>query len=112
MRTTAPLPPRRPRLAAGGALLGLMLSLGACTDDPFERPGTWRPAGVNEANLRAQVTDPAVLQRGLGAGTDRGQQGATAVTALEAGKRPRVPSTALTIIGTSTAGGGSAAGAR
>lgn len=91
-------------------LLGLVvLPLGACTEDPFERPGTWRPAGINEANLRAQVTDPAVLERGVGAGTDRGQQGSMPITTLEAGKRPAVPTTRLTGVGGL---GGGAAGVR
>lgn len=95
-------------LILAGMLVTLGLPLGACTDDPFERPGTWRPAGVNDANLRAQVADPATLRRGVGAGTDRGQQASTAITTLEAGKRPPVPTTALTDVGA----GGSAASAR
>lgn len=92
-----PSPCRRTRLAL---VLGLVsLPLAGCTDDPFERPGTWRPAGVNEANLRAQVTDPAVLERGVGASTDRGQQGSMPIAILEAGKRPAVPTTRLTGVG-------------
>ena len=94
-------------LARVALLAGIVaLPLGACTDDPFERPGTWRPAGVNEANLRAQVVDPAMLERGVGASTDRGQQGAAPITTLEAGKRPAVPTTRLTGVGFSGAAGG------
>lgn len=89
-------------LAIGGALLALV----ACSDDPFERPGTWQAVGANEANLRAMVQDPATLRRGVGAGTDRGQQGSTAITTLEAGKRPAVPTTELSGVGS----GGAAAG--
>ena len=100
-----PRPPRGAALAAI-ALVGALLALAACTEDPFERPGTWQPVGANDANLRAMVQDPATLRRGVGAGTDRGQQGSTPITTLEAGQRPAVPTTALTSVG---AGGGTSA---
>lgn len=99
------MPNPSPRsIAARPARLALLVGLAAlpiaaCTDDPFERPGTWRPAGVNEANLRAQVVDPAMLERGVGASTDRGQQGSMPITTLQDGKRPAVPTTRLTGVG-------------
>ncbi len=98
-------------LGAGLLLGGALLMLGACTEDPFDRPGTWRPSGANEANLRAQIVDPAQLRRVVGAGTDRGSAGTQPITVLEAGERPPVPSTELTGIGGGGAGGG-ATGAR
>lgn len=63
-------------------------ALSACTDDPFERPGTVAPRGFNDANLRAMAVDPAHLRRGVGADTSRGDAGAKPVDLLRSGKRP------------------------
>ena len=81
-----PRPFRTCLLAAASAAL-----LAACTDDPFERPGTVAPRGFNDANLRAMVVDPAHLRRGTGASTTRGDVGATAVDLLRSGKRQDLP---------------------
>ncbi len=29
--------------------------------DPYDRPGTWRPTGANDANLRAMLVEPDEL---------------------------------------------------
>jgi hypothetical protein len=63
-------------------------ALAACTDDPFERPGTVAPRGFNDANLRAMVVDPAHLRRGVEATATRGDAGARPVHLLRSGKRP------------------------
>ncbi len=84
----------------------LALGLAACAETDFDRPYTWQAEGTNDRNLRAMVVDPAHLDRGVGAATDRGQQGAAAVRALEAGQRPALPA-GLSDIG---AGGGGSAG--
>jgi type IV pilus biogenesis protein CpaD/CtpE len=63
-------------------------SLAACTDDPFERPGTVAPRGFNDANLRAMVVDPAHLRRGVDAPATRGDAGTRPVDLLRSGKRP------------------------
>ena len=76
-----PRPFRTCLLAAAAA------ALAACTDDPFERPGTVAPRGFNEANLRAMVVDPSHLRRGVEAATSRGDAGARPVDRLRAGKR-------------------------
>lgn len=83
----------------------LALGLAACADTDFDRPHTWQADGVNDRNLRAMVVDPAHLDRGVGAATDRGQQGSAAIRALESGQRPALPA-GLSDIGAS--GGGSA----
>jgi hypothetical protein len=83
---------------------GLLVAASACTDDPFDRPGTWRPTGANDTNLRAMVADPADLGRGIGARTERGQAGSAPITALEAGERPAVPTTSLAPVGIITGG--------
>ena len=63
-------------------------TLAACTDDPFERPGTVAPRGFNDANLRAMVVDPAHLRRGVDATATRGDAGTRPVDLLRSGKRP------------------------
>jgi hypothetical protein len=101
--------PRRRRRPAG---LLCLLALGAaagCTEDQFERPGTWRPTGANEANFRLMVADPAQLRPGVGVGTDRGQAGSGPITRLEAGRRAPLPDTRVSKIGqvgTGDTGGG------
>ena len=49
------------------ALLALSGALAGCSaTDPYEKAGIWRPSGVNEANIAAQVANPADLVRGRG----------------------------------------------
>jgi len=94
------------------AVLGLAVALGACAPDTYfppndmDRLGTWQAEGINDRNLRAMAADPAHLTTGVGATTDRGQQGSAAVSALESGRRPQLPQ-GLSDIG---AGGGGGAG--
>ena len=106
MRHASRPAPRAGRVVLPGvALLGLAAGIGGCTD-AFDRPGTWNPSGVNDANLQVMVVDPAQLRRGVGSATARGQAGSQPITTLEAGERPPLPSTQL-----STVGSGGAAGA-
>ena len=92
--------------------LGLVVLAGGCAPDTyfppsdFERAGTWQAEGINDRNLRAMVVDPSHLQNGVAAPTDRGQQGAAAVTALQQGQRPPLPR-GLSNVGS---GGSTAAG--
>jgi hypothetical protein len=47
-------------------LLGA-LALAGCshpTIDPYQREGIWKPSGVNDSNLAAQVANPIDLARG------------------------------------------------
>ncbi len=88
-----PRPFRSCFLAAAAAA-----ALGACTDDPFERPGTVAPRGFNDANLRAMVVDPAHLRRGVGADTARGDAGATPVDKLRSGKRAPLVSSSTSAV--------------
>ena len=69
------------------ALLLLPLLAAACVGDPMERPGPFQPRGVNDANLRAMMVDPAHLRRGAEALTARGAAAADPVSLLRAGKR-------------------------
>ncbi len=70
----------------------LLLLAGACDRDSFDRPGTVTARGLNEANLRAMVANPAHLQRGVEAGTSRGAVAAEAVDRLRRGQRQALPS--------------------
>ncbi len=63
------------------ALALATLGVGGCSQtDPYQRSGTWKPSGVNDANIAAQAANPADLTRGRAAppGTMR-----TATTAVE-----------------------------
>ena len=87
------------------------LWLAACATPDFERPGTWRATGVNDANLRAMVVDPADLRRGVEAPTAaRGQAAAAAVTQLESGRRPPLPDSRVSRIGAVMLGASSPGG--
>ncbi len=80
--------------------LGFLLLLAGCGGgEDFSRPGTWQPMGANEANLRAMVADPAHLQQGVGAETERGQPASLAIRRLERGLRPPLPATRASGIG-------------
>ena len=49
------------------ALLTAVPVVTACQEmDPYTRPGTWQPTGVNAGNIAAQVADPYDLIRGRG----------------------------------------------
>lgn len=93
-----------------GLILAIALLTAACQPDTyfppndFDRAGTWQAEGVNDRNLRAMVADPAHLQQGVGASSDRGQQAAAAVNQLEGGRRPALPR-GLSNIGSASGGG-------
>jgi hypothetical protein len=73
--------------------LTAFLALAACASlpDPVDRPGTWRPAGANEANLRQMVVEPAHLTRGVSAPDSDGALAARPVGKLLAGERATLP---------------------
>lgn len=47
-------------------LFGTLLVAGCSQTDPYLRSGTWKPSGVNGANIAAQVANPTDLSRGRG----------------------------------------------
>ncbi|MBU8537353.1 hypothetical protein [Falsiroseomonas tokyonensis] len=59
--------------------------------DPFDRPGTLRARGLNDANLRAMIADPSHLERGVATTTERGAAAATGVGLLRNGRRRELP---------------------
>ena len=81
-----------PRLLRSLAPAVLLLgAVAGCNYDPYERPGTWRPAGVNDYNLQQMVANPADFSRGVAAQTDRGNAGANAATRLFIERRRPLP---------------------
>jgi hypothetical protein len=83
----------RKTLTAG--LLILAPVLVGCTvppfSDPFDRPGTWQPTGVNDANIRAMAANPAHVQRGVGTSTELAAEAVPPVDRLFRGQRPALP---------------------
>lgn len=103
----------RTRLIAG--LMLAIPALAGCTtppwSDPFERPGTWQPTGVNDANLRAMAQNPADLERGRGATTAQGFSAVRPVDNLVRGQRPQLPQV-NSAAGPGGGGSGSAGGSQ
>lgn len=72
--------------AAAAALLCLLAA--ACSPEhEIDRPGTWKPTGANEHNLRAMLADRRDLDAGSPSRTDRGNGAARAVTRLLTDRR-------------------------
>ena len=75
-------------------LTGALLVAGcdtAALNDPYLRPGTYNPTGVNDANLRAMVANPHDLVQGEGTGVSVGAEAAPPVARMLAGKRYPLP---------------------
>ncbi|WP_372624094.1 hypothetical protein [Falsiroseomonas sp.] len=75
--------------------LPLLLAVAACGGpEPYERPGTWRATGANEANLRAMVVEPAHLTRGARPlAASHGERAAIAAERLGRGAAPQAAPT-------------------
>src|SRR3954465_14811766 len=74
--------------------LVVALLVAGCAYDPYDpylRPGTWNPTGVNDANLRAMVANPHDLVEGTGQGASSGAEAAPPVARVLAGKRYPLP---------------------
>ena len=67
------------------ALLLLLALAGCDATDPFRAEGKWRPAGVNELNLRVMLADPSHLDQGVEEPRRDGQLAAAAVDRLRPG---------------------------
>ena len=62
-------------------------SAAGCSDPEIDRPGTWKPTGINDQNLRAMLANPQDSYNGTGALTSRGDSGSRAVARLLADRR-------------------------
>lgn len=86
--------------------------LGGCTIDPFDRPGVWRPGGVNDANLAVMAADPHDLVQGHGEAGADGQLATAPVTRLREDRVKPLPALDATPFspGANGAGGGMGGG--
>ena len=108
---------RGPRLAAiaGAALLLSGCSMSSVSNfatmiDPYQRPGMWRPLGINEANLELQVARAADLVKGRGAPDVDGETAVAAVDRLRRDKMKPLPVNGISAVGSNAATTGSTAG--
>lgn len=90
-------------------LLVLLAATGCSLPDPFDRPGTWRPTGANEANLRVMVANPADLRRGEDSAPADGNTAAAAVDRLRQGRVKPLPESAISRVGGGSGGLGAGA---
>jgi hypothetical protein len=82
-----------------GAPAFLLILAAGCTQDPFDRPGTWRSTGANDRNLRAMIAEPAHLRVGAAARAERGDAGSNAATRLLTERRRPLPAASATTVG-------------
>jgi hypothetical protein len=94
------------RYVGVSALLVLLFTVG-CSGEALDRPGTFRATGANEANLRAMVSDPDHLRRGVGENGARGAAAASAVDLLLSGKPRPLPATGTSVLSFSGGSNGS-----
>jgi hypothetical protein len=80
-------------MRGAGWLLTVILLAGCTYDltDPYQRPGTYRLVGDNDANLRVMVANPADLVEGTRSGTALGNEAAPPIARLLTGKRYPLP---------------------
>lgn len=78
---------KRGILAPAAAVAIVLMAAGCGPQYEIDRPGTWRPTGANEYNLRAMVADRRDLTAGASTTTDRGGGAARAVTRLYTDRR-------------------------
>jgi hypothetical protein len=96
-------------------LLLLPLIAGCEATDPFTAEGRWRPSGVNEANLRGMVADPAHLERGVETWRADGHLAAAAIDRLRRDRVKPLPASGVARIqatGSGSAPGGGSDGGR
>ena len=92
---------RRLALAAGA-----MLVLAGCDMvDPYKKPGVWRPAMINDANLELQIARSSDLTMGRGTTGADGETAAAPVDRLRKDKVKALPLSGIAPIGASAGGG-------
>lgn len=80
-------------------LLLVLAGAGCASTDPYQRPGMWHPAGVNDANLRAMVAVPSDLVVGAPSGPGGGGQAAAALDRARHDRVRPLPASAIAKIG-------------
>ncbi|HEX3403178.1 MAG TPA: hypothetical protein VHT74_22915 [Acetobacteraceae bacterium] len=77
----------------------LVMSCAPDSFDPYQRPGTWNPAGDNDANLPVMLVNTHDLIEGAGQGATGGAEAAAPVARVLAGKTYPLPQLSTTPIG-------------
>jgi len=90
-----------------------LLALAGCeATEPYLRAGTWRPTGVGDANIAAQIIRPSDLVRGVDYAPTDSTMTAAAVARYRVGKVKRLPDSSISGIrlqsSGDTGGGGGA----
>lgn len=93
----------RRKVSARIVALGVGLLVAGCGPQyEINRPGTWRPTGANDYNLRAMIADPRDLAMGEAAATDRGNGATRAVIRLYTDRRRPLQNVSLSKIAPAT----------
>ena len=93
------------------AVFTASIGLAGCNQPEIDRPGTWKPTGVNDQNLRAMLANPQDTTFGTGAITARGDNGARAVTRLLTEHRRQLLNASVSRVGSSDSSADSSSGA-
>ena len=95
------------------ALLGglALFSIAGCAlTDPYQRPGIWRPLGVNDLNFEIQVARLADLEKGRGSATVDGETAALPIERLRRDKARALPASGISSVGANASSGGGGGG--
>ncbi len=86
-------------------LVGLLaltaVGIAGCGQPEIDRPGTWKPTGINEQNLRAMLANPQDAYGGSGMLTARGNSASRAVTRLLTDRRRPLLDASVSHVGSS-----------
>lgn len=86
-----------------------LLPLAACSVfDPYQREGTWRPYGANDANLAAQSVRPSDLVRGVDYAPTDGSMTTAAASRYRSGRIRHLPDSSIASIRVQGSGGNDA----
>lgn len=72
---------------------------------PYDRPGTWRPSGVVDANIAASVVNPSDLVRGVAYNPREGSATTAAVERYRTGTVKALPSQTTSALRAAPSGG-------
>ncbi len=92
------------------AILVCMAAAACSPEREIDRPGTWKPTGANDDNLRAMIADRRDLDAGVPSRTSRGDTASRAVTRLLQDRRRPLLNVTTSSLAQSSGGGDAGAG--